>query len=96
MKTIIRGRDSGKAKELLQYARDNNALVVTENKRAFQVKANSIGYKDVTIVDYEDLSNIDFSNEFSSIVIHNADKWLEEVFWNSYALKVIGFSATEE
>ena len=82
MKTIIRGRDSGKAKELLQYARENNALVVTENKRAFQVKANSLGYKDVTIVDYEDLSNTDFTNEFSSIVIHNADKWLEEVFAN--------------
>lgn len=96
MKTIIRGRDSGKAKELLEYARENNALVVTENKRAFQVKANSLGYKDVTIVDYEDLSNTDFTNEFSSIVIHNADKWLEEVFANSFYLKVIGFSATEE
>ena len=77
MKTIIRGRDSGKAKELLQYARENKALVVTENKRAFQVKANSLGYEDITIVDYEDLSNIDFSNEFSSIIIHNVDKWLD-------------------
>jgi len=96
MKTIIRGRDSGKAKELLQYARENKALVVTENKRAFQVKANSLGYEDITIVDYEDLSNIDFSNEFSFIIIHNVDKWLEEVFANSFALKVIGFSATEE
>ena len=47
MKTIIRNRDSGKAKELLQYAREHNAFIVTENKRAFRVKAHSLGYDSV-------------------------------------------------
>ena len=29
MKTIIRGRDSGKAQELLQFAREENAMIIT-------------------------------------------------------------------
>ena len=91
MKTVIRGRDSGKAKELLQYARDNNAFVVGQNKRALQVKAKALGYDDVIIIDYEDLSNEIFEG---NIVIHNADKWLKEIFYNTYNLNVIGFSAT--
>lgn len=93
MKTVIRSRDSGKAKELLQYARDNKAFVVSQNKRALQVKAKALGYDDVMIIDYEDLSNEIFEG---NIVIHNVDKWLKEIFYNTYGLNVIGFSATEE
>lgn len=94
MKTIIRNRDSGKAQELLQYAREHNAFIVTENKRAFRVKANSLGYDDIEIIDYDDLIEDDFS-EFKPCLIHNADKWLKDTFWNNYRLSVIGFSATE-
>ena len=55
MKIIVRGRDSGKAKELLAYARANNAAVLTQDKRSFQVKADGYGYHDITILDYQDL-----------------------------------------
>lgn len=95
MKTIIRGRDSGKAKDLLQYARETNTMIVTQNKRAFQVKAHSLGFDDVTIVDYEDLADENFNKNDMKVIVHNADKWIEEVFFNTYGLDVIGFSATE-
>ena len=96
MKYIIRGRDTGKAKEMLEYARKHNALVVTENKRAFRVKANSLGYNDVEIIDYEDLSNEEYDTMKTQLVIHNLDKWAKEIFMNTYSLNVIGFTATEE
>ena len=96
MKTIIRGRDSGKAQELLQFAREENAMIITQNKRAFKVKAAALGFNDIKIVDYEDLANENFAIENSRVIIHNADAWMEELFFNTYGFDVIGFSATEE
>ena len=96
MKAVIRGRDSGKAKELLQFAREEGALVVTQNKRGLKVKAKALGFDDVQIVDYEDLCEENYAHINSKIIIHNVDKWIEEVFFNTYGLDVIGFSATGE
>ena len=93
MKTIIRGRDSGKAKELFQLAREQDAYIVSQNKRALQVKADSLGYNDIAIIDYEDLDN---ETHEGKVLIHNADKWLKTVFYNTFGVEVIGFSATEE
>ncbi len=94
MKTIIRNRDSGKAAELLTYAREQGAAVVTQNKRAFKVKASSLGYDDIEILDYEDLIHDNY-DENKPIVIHNGDKFL--AYWADkfFGLNVIGFSATE-
>ena len=93
MKTIIRNRDSGKAAELLAYAREHGAAVVTQNKRAFKVKASSIGYDDVEILDYEDLIHDNY-DENKPIVIHNGDKCLFYLIDKFFGLSVIGFSAT--
>ena len=95
MKTIIRSRDSGKAVELLAYAREHGAAVVTQNKRAFKVKASSFGYDDVEILDYEDLIHDNY-DENKPIVIHNGDKCLFYLIDKFFGLSVIGFSATEE
>ena len=95
MKTIIRNRDSGKAAELLAYARGHGAAVVTQNKRAFKVKASSFGYDDVEILDYEDLIHDNY-DENKPIVIHNGDKCLFYLMDKFFGLSVIGFSATEE
>lgn len=94
MKTIIRTRDSGKAAELLSYAREHDAAVVTQNKRAFQVKASSLGFSDIEILDFEDLTHDNY-DENKPIVIHNADKTLYLLFDKFFGLSVIGFSATE-
>lgn len=53
MKTII----CGKAQELLAFARKKNATILTQDKRAFQVKAESYGYNDIAIIDYDDLQH---------------------------------------
>lgn len=94
MKAIIRRRDSGKAAELLQFARENDAVVLTENKRAFEVKAKALGYGDVKIVEASDLLFDDYFGD--KLVVHNADKWLSTLFSSTYGMKMIGFSATEE
>lgn len=93
MKTIIRQRDSGKAKDLLQYASENNAIVVSGDKRAFKVKAESYGIDNVEIIDYNDLWEDNF-DATRPLVIHNGDKmlkWMIDKFFNA---TVIGMSAT--
>lgn len=95
MKIIVRGRDSGKAKELLAYARANNAAVLTQDKRSFQVKADGYGYHDITILDYQDLQDDNYDLN-TPIVIHNGDKVLYTLMDKYYGLSVKGFTATEE
>ena len=95
MLTIIKNRGTGKAQQLLAAARKNNAIILTQDKRAFKVKAHSYGYDDIPILDYEDLENDDYDLT-QPILLHNADKILEYLFDRYYGLKPIGFSATME
>ena len=96
MKTIIKGRGTGKAKELLEYCRKTpNSFILTQDKRAFQVKANSYGYSDILIIDYNDLKNDNYPLDGIAYV-HNGDKVLYELLKNFYGIEVAGFSATEE
>lgn len=93
MKAIIRNRDSGKAQELLQFAKENNAIILTQDKRAFSVKAESYGYNTVEIIDYDDLQHDNYDLT-KSLVIHNGDKVLKWLFDRYYNIDVIGFTAT--
>ena len=94
MKAVIRKRDSGKAAELLQLAREEGAIILTENKRAFAVKAKALGYEDVKIIELADLQSDDYYGE--KLVVHNADKWLFAHFSVIYGMDVVGFSATAD
>ena len=93
MKTIIRGRDSGKAKELLQYARENNCFIITQDKRAFRVKAHNYGFNDIEIIDYDDLRNDNYPVGITAL-IHNGDKMLVALLDKFYGIDVIGMTAT--
>ena len=95
MFTIIDVRGSGKTKKLLEVAREKHAIILTQDKRAFRVKAKSYGYENIKIIDYEDLENDDYDID-EPILIHNADKVLDYLFDRYYGLKPIGFSATLE
>ena len=95
MLTIINNRGTGKAQQLLTAAREKNAIILTQDKRAFKVKAHSYGYDDIEILDYEDLENDDYDLN-QPVLLHNADKILEYLFDRYYGLKPIGFSATVE
>jgi hypothetical protein len=94
MITIIRDRDSGKAKEILELARKNNAFIITQDKRAFQVKAKSYGYGDIEIKDYDDLNNDNYTLARPAI-IHNGDKMLQWLMDQYYGIDILGFSATK-
>lgn len=95
MITIIGARGSGKAKQLLEQARENNAIILTKDKRGFEVKKKSYGYEDIKILDYEDLENDDYDLS-QPILIHNIEAALDYLFDRYYGLKPIGFSATKE
>ena len=93
MYTVIRNRDSGKAKELLEYARENNCIIITQDKRSFKVKAKNYGFNDVEIIDYEDLDNDSYPLGVKAVV-HNGDKMLKDLIDRFYYIEVIGMSAT--
>lgn len=95
MFTIIRCRDSGKAKELLKTARKANAFIITQDKRSFQVKAHGYGYDDIEIVDYDDLKNDNYPLG-APAVIHNGDKMLSWLLNHFYNIELAGFTATLE
>ena len=95
MITIIQNRGTGKAKQLLEAAHKNNATIITQDKRAFEVKAKSYGFSNVEILDYEDLENDDYTIN-KPVLIHNGDNFLEYLLDRYYGLKPIGFSATQE
>ena len=94
MLAIIRDRDSGKAHQLLEAARENNAFIITQDKRAFQVKAHGYGFDDVPIVDYQDM----IGNEYPAqkfAMVHNGDKMLAW-FLERFGIELIGYTATVE
>lgn len=95
MITIIQNRGTGKAKKLLETAREKNATIITQDKRAFEVKAKSYGFSDVEILDYEDLEEDNYTID-KPVLIHNGDKFLEYLLDRYYGLNIIGFSATQE
>ena len=95
MITIIQNRGTGKAKKLLETARENNATFITQDKRAFEVKAKSYGFSDVEILDYEDLEDDNYTID-KPVLIHNGDKFLEYLLDRYYGLNIVGFSATQE
>lgn len=89
MYTIIRERDSGKARELLEIAQRERATVATEDVARLREKANAYGIYDVDICSYEDLLAADPEREAIPVLIHNLDKFI-------VGRKIIGFSATRE
>lgn len=95
MYTIIRGRESGKAHEVLELARNNAAIVVTPDSRAFRVKAHNYGFDDVLIMSYQDLQTGIVPEK--PLILHNLDKAINDIMQISYGIEVpiIGFSATE-
>lgn len=94
MITIIRDRDSGKAKELFEIAEKNNYIILTQDKRTLEVKAHSYGYDDLQIIDYDDLKNDNYPFGVK-VLIHNGDKTLQWLMDYFYGINVIGFSATK-
>ena len=91
MKVIARPAESGKTRELLEYAAEHNGQVLTVEKRALQVKAQSYGI-DVEIIDLNDLLEEDNYNHDKDIYVHK----LEDVTQELLGYQIAGFSIRME
>ena len=96
MKAIIDKRGSGKIKKLLEIAsKTPYSIVLTQDKRALKVKANSYGYNNLEIIDYQDLQDDNYPLG-ANVFVHNGDKVLYELLNTYFGLNVSGFTATLE
>ena len=96
MKVVINKRGSGKTKALLEAANNTpNAIFLTQDKRAFEVKAKSYGYHNINIIDYQDLKEDNYPVD-AIVFVHNGDKLLYYLLDKYYNLNLGGFTATME
>lgn len=94
MKKIIGGRFTGKTRELLHYAKENEAIVVCGNPSAMATKARAygiIGLEFMSYSDYigEEIEEILLNGVPEDYVIDDIDALLKE-------FKIIGFTSTVE
>ena len=92
MKLIYGGRGTGKTRQLLEYAAENRATVITKNARALRVKAQSYGIN-VDIVEADSLTENTLFDK--RVVIHDLDDYLKDYF-NKQGSWIMGATMTEE
>lgn len=92
MKLIYGSRGTGKTRQLLEYAAENRAIVITKNARALRVKAQSYGIN-VDIVEADSLTENTLFDK--RVVIHDLDDYLKDYF-NKRGSWIMGATMTEE
>lgn len=90
---IAKPRESGKTHELLTVANENNAQILTTNKRALQAKASAYQMPCLNIIDLEDLINGNYDINIP-VYIHKAEKVLQQLFTLEYNVDLEGMSIT--
>ena len=95
MKIIARPQGTQKTQELLATAYKAGGLVLTTDKRALRVKANSYGYEELAIIDIRDLIDGYYDHE-RPLFIHKAQDVFAEYLKFDFGLKLEGFSITME
>ena len=95
MKVIARPVGTGKTKELMDAALEAGGTILTTNKRALAVKAQSYGFDDLDIIDLNDLlyGNIDNTKP---LFIHKLDDVAQEYLKADFHLDLRGFSVRIE
>ena len=89
MKLIYGSRGT---RQLLEYAAESRATVITKNARALRVKAQSYGIS-VDIVEADSLTENTLFDK--RVVIHNLDDYLEDYF-NKRGSWIMGATMTED
>ena len=92
MKLIYGSRGTGKTRQLLEYAAESRATVITKNARALRVKAQSYGIS-VDIVEADSLTENTLFDK--RVVIHNLDDYLEDYF-NKRGSWIMGATMTKD
>lgn len=95
MKVIARPVGTGKTRELMELALENDGMILTTNKRALQAKANSYGFDDLCIIDFLDLVQGDFDAP-KPLYIHKLEDVMEDYFNHYFGLKLAGYSIAME
>lgn len=86
MNKFIGNRSTGKTKKLLEFAKENNCIVVCKNPGAMYFKALNYGLTGIDFIYYNELKNEDKDKNY---VIDDLDEFINENFKN-----VKGFSLT--
>ena len=95
MYIIARPRGTNKTKELLEAANKVGGLVLTTDRRALRVKANSYGFEGLEIIDISDLLG-GYYDATRPLFIHKAQEVFKEYLQYDFDLKLTGLSVTLE
>lgn len=95
MKIIARPLGTGKTKELMDAALEADGIILTTNKRALRVKAESYGFDSLEIIDINDLYEGNY-DENKSLFVHKLEDVMEEYFRMEFGLELAGFSVRME
>ena len=95
MKVIARPLGTGKIKELMDMALEADGMILTTNKRALQVKAESYGFDSLYIIDINDLYEGNY-DEDKPLFVHKLEDVMEEYYRMEFGLTLAGFSVRME
>lgn len=86
---IFGNAGTGKTRELLEIAKQYNAIVVCKNPDAMRVKAQNYGLYRMDFRGYDELKDIE---DGAPVVIDE----LSDFFSNIYGVDMVGFDMTED
>lgn len=93
MDLIFGERGSGRTLRCFNYARKNNAIIISNNARALRVKAKALGFDDVKILAPEEL-NGNYANH--NALLHKWDKDIKEQWQYNEGVNITAISFDEE
>ena len=95
MRVIARPLGTGKTKELMDAAVEVDGMILTTNKRALKVKAESYGFDSLDIIDLCDLYENNY-DDTKPLFVHKLEDVMEEYFKMEFGLTLNGFSVRME
>lgn len=88
-KYIIGSNSSGKTRKMLEYARDNNSIVICKNPYAMEEKAKNYGIFGLRFVKYNEVDSSILSGE--SVAVDELNNFFEYCYGanlNSFTMTV--------
>lgn len=95
MDLIIGAHGSGRTLRCFNYARENNAIIVSDNARALRVKAKALGFNDIEIVLPREL-NGDYDDHDRKVLLYKWDNVIKEQWKHTDGVNVVAMSFDEE
>jgi len=93
MYRIIDTRNTGKTNQLMQIAKENDAIFVCKNPEGMQVKAKAYGINGLQCISYYDFIH-NFDPEITCYVVDELEQFINIIFSSGPAL--IGYTLSTE